>query len=85
MGHKDRDSVYQSHYRNEDLTNDFQAIVHAIEAENLEIIGSIALNRKENAPTYPSNRRLFEAFQDPELINLLEKKSELYNQIIQKY
>jgi hypothetical protein len=85
MGHKDRDSVYWSHYRNEDLTNDFQAIVHAVEAENLEIMGSITLNRKENAPTYPSNGGLFEAFQDPELINLLEEKSELYDQIVQQY
>jgi hypothetical protein len=85
MGHKDRDSVYWSHYRNEDLTNDFQAIVHAVEAENLEIMGSIALNRKEEAPRYPSNAGVLVAFQEPELVKLLEEKSELYDQIIQMH
>jgi hypothetical protein len=85
MGHKDRDSVYWSHYRNEDLTNDFQAIVHAVEAENLEIMGSIALNRREGAPRYPSNAGVLEAFKDPELVRLLEEKSDLYDQIVQKY
>lgn len=85
MGHNDRDSVYYAHYRNEDLTNDFQAIAHAVEAENLEIMGSITLNRKVDAPRYPSDAGVLAALRDPELVRLLEEKSHLYDEIIQTH
>jgi hypothetical protein len=85
MGQNDRDSVYYAHYRNEDLTNDFQAIVHGVDAENLLIIGSITLNRKEDTPRYPSDAGVLAALQDPELRELLEEKSNEYDKIIQTY
>lgn len=85
MGHDNRDNVYFAHYRNEDLTHDFQAIVHSVEAENLEIMGSIALNRKVDAPRYPSDAGVLAALRDPELVRLLEEKAPLYDEIVLKY
>ena len=85
MGHKDGDGVYWKYYRNETSTFDFQAVVHSVEAENVAMLSSIALNRRPDAPTRPSEEAYREMWQQPHISALREQQLALVDQILSKY
>lgn len=84
MGHTAGDNVYWRHYRNECSSVDVQAIAHGVEAGNIGMLSSIALNRRPNAPQQLSVAGLQEVQRLPELTQALEVETNLRDQLLTK-
>lgn len=77
MGHMDGDGVYWRSYRNQTSTVDFQAIAHRADAEDVSCLSSVALNRREDAPTALSVEGYRTVYNDTQVLAANKREIEL--------